>query len=364
MTNLGVYGCRLALKEHTLRKGADMKRPAFLLAALLFTGVRGQPQTPAPVTLIQTIPMPGVPVGPYTDHLAVDLKGHRLFTTPQAYHSVQVFDLSTGNLLHEIGSLGNAHAVAYNADLDRICVVDGEPGLVRCFDGRDYHPLQIVKLRQNADSMTSDPPAKFMYVVNGGEEAHQDFSFISVIDTSSLKDVADIGLETAVPEQMALEEKGMRLYVDFADKSQVGVVDSQKRTVVATWSITKGKRPIAIVLDEAHHRLLVGCRNTDMQGSIVVFDTQTGNETGSFPVGGWVDYLGFDPPTGRLYATCGTGYLYVYQQRDPDHYDLVGKAETAVMAKTGLLVPELHRVFVSVPHIGGTPAKVLVFETK
>jgi DNA-binding beta-propeller fold protein YncE len=341
-----------------------MKRPVFLLAVLLFAGVRGQPQTAAPVTLIQTILMPDVPAGPYTDHLEVDLKGHRLFTTPQAHHGVQVFDLSSGKLLHEIGSLGNAHAVAYRSDLDRIYVVDGEPGLVRSFDGRDYRALRTVKLRQNADSMTSDPEAKFMYVANGGEEAKQDFSFVSFIDTSTLKDVADIRIDAAVPEQMVVEEKTPRLYVDITDKNEVGVVDTEKRTLVATWPITKGKRPIAITLDEAHHRLFIGCRNTDMQGAIVVFDTQTGKETGAFPVGGWVDYLGFDPSTARLYATCGTGYLYVYQQRDPDHYDLAGKAETAVMAKTGLLVPELHRVFVSVPHLGGTPAKVLVFETQ
>ena len=163
---------------------------------------------------------------------------------------------------------------------------------------------------------------------------------------------------------MALADREPRLYVDITDKNEVGVIDSEKRTVVATWPITKGQKPIAIALDEAHHRLFIGCRNTDMEGAIVVFDTQTGKEVGAFPVGGWVDYLGFDASTGRLYATCGTGYVYVFQRRDPDHYDLAAKAETAVMAKTGLLVPELHRFFVSVPHLGGTPAKALVFETK
>jgi len=354
-----------ALKTHT--EGADkinMRGLILLLAAVLFAALPGRPQTAAPLTFMQTIEMPGVPWGPYTDHLAVDLKGHRLFTTPQAHHSVQVFDLSTGKLLHEIADLGNAHAVAYRSDLDRIYIVDGEPGLVRSFDGRDYHALQTVKLRQNADSMTSDREAKLMYVANGGEEAHEDFSFVSVIDASPMKNVADIKIEAAVPEQMALADREPRLYVDITDKNEVGVIDSEKRTVVATWPITKGQKPIAIALDEAHHRLFIGCRNTDMEGAIVVFDTQTGKEVGAFPVGGWVDYLGFDASTGRLYATCGTGYVYVFQRRDPDHYDLAAKAETAVMAKTGLLVPELHRFFVSVPHLGGTPAKVLVFETK
>jgi hypothetical protein len=36
--------------------------------------------------------------------------------------------------------------------------------------------------------------------------------------------------------------------------------------------------------------------------------------------------------------------------------------DTAVMAKTSLHSPDLHRLFVSVPHLGGTIAKVLVFK--
>ena len=40
----------------------------------------------APLRLVQTIEMPEVPAGPYTDHMALDLKGNRLFTTMQAVH--------------------------------------------------------------------------------------------------------------------------------------------------------------------------------------------------------------------------------------------------------------------------------------
>jgi DNA-binding beta-propeller fold protein YncE len=119
---------------------------------------------------------------------------------------------------------------------------------------------------------------------------------------------------------------------------------------------------MAIALDEDHHRLFVGCRNSDMGGNIVVIDTQTGKEIEGLPIGGWVDYLAWDPLSKRIYASCGTGYAYVYQEREPDRYELAGKAETAVMAKTALLVPELHRLFVSVPHIGGAPARILVFQ--
>lgn len=64
------------------------------------------------------------------------------------------------------------------------------------------------------------------------------------------------------------------------NKNKIGVVDRQKRALVDTWPAMKGRANIAVALDEQHHRLLVGCRNTDMIGAIVIFDTQTGEENG------------------------------------------------------------------------------------
>jgi DNA-binding beta-propeller fold protein YncE len=116
-------------------------------------------------------------------------------------------------------------------------------------------------------------------------------------------------------------------------------------------------------LDEKNHRLFVGCRNTDASGVIVVIDTQTGKEIDALPIGGNVDYMDFDPRNSRLYATCGTGNVYVYQSLSPDKYKLLSKPETAVMAKTGLLVPELNLFFVGVPNLGGTQnSKILEFK--
>ena len=47
-----------------------------------------------------------------------------------------------------------------------------------------------------------------------------------------------------------------------------------------------------------------------------------------------------------------------------DDYILLGKSETAMMAKTGLLVAELHRFYVAVPMMAWKPARVLVFHVK
>jgi DNA-binding beta-propeller fold protein YncE len=315
------------------------------------------------LTLVQTIEMPDVPVGPLTDHLAVDLKGHRLFTTPQARHSLYVFDLRTGKLIYDVRGIENPHAVLYRSDIDQIYVTDGGAGLLKIFSGRDYHLIKSVKLLLNADSIGYDPATKYLYVVNGGEDAKLPYSQLSVVDTSTGDRVGDIRLPVKELEAMALESSSAKLYINFTDKNQIGVVDRRTRTLLSTWAITKAKKNAAIALDEEHHLLFVGCRSTDVSGFIVVVDTNSGEELETLPIGGHVDYMAYDPQTRRIFASCGKpGSVYVYREHDPHHYDLVAKATSALMGKTGLWVPELNRFFVSIPHQGNTPAEILVFQ--
>src|ERR1035441_5467880 len=81
-----------------------------------------------PLTLVQSIEMPEVPAGPYADHMALDLKGQRLFATPQANKAVDVLDLQSGKVLHTIPGFGNPHAVLYREDRNRLFVTDGGIG--------------------------------------------------------------------------------------------------------------------------------------------------------------------------------------------------------------------------------------------
>ncbi|MGB0010879.1 MAG: hypothetical protein WBQ03_04685, partial [Candidatus Sulfotelmatobacter sp.] len=116
-----------------------MKKLYFLLVAAMFYSAAGHGQTFEPLTLVQTIELPDVPVGPFTDHLCVDLKGHRLFTTMQAQKAVAVIDLDSEKVLHNI-PVGNPHSCAYRSDLDQLYVADGDPTQpgVKVFNAHDY----------------------------------------------------------------------------------------------------------------------------------------------------------------------------------------------------------------------------------
>ncbi|MFZ0886411.1 MAG: hypothetical protein WAN14_23620 [Candidatus Acidiferrales bacterium] len=339
-----------------------MRELFFLLALVLPSALGAQTQASSPLNLIQTIEVPGVPEGHRTDHLGVDLKGHRLFTTMQEAHAVVVIDVDTGRIIQNI-PVGNPHAVVYRSDLDRIYISDDAPGEsgLKIFSGRDYQLIKSVKLLKRTDSMSYDAETKYLYIVNGGKAANLDYSLISIVDSTTGERVGDIKVSAETLEDMDLDARGSRLYIAATDEKQVVVVDRVQRSVVETWPITHGG-PVATAVDETHHLLFVGCRTGQMHGDVVALDARTGKEITALPIGGLLDYMVFDPQSGRVYAVCSDGYVYVYRELTFDKYILLGKVETAFFARTGLLVPELNRFFVVSPNTGLKSAELMVFQ--
>jgi DNA-binding beta-propeller fold protein YncE len=97
-------------------------------------------------------------------------------------------------------------------------------------------------------------------------------------------------------------------------------------------------------------------------GAISVFDTQTGKELSSFPIGKGVDDLAFDSTSKRIYAPCGgDGLIYVYEQRSQDAFTLIGKVPSGPGGKNALLDKPLGRYFVIVPPQGSAPGAVYAY---
>ena len=283
------------------------------LAAVALTAVALQAQSPqaVPLKLIQTLQFSGDVKGHF-DHFGVDIPHERLFTTPEDSASVIVFNLNTGAEMCKIEGIGKPHAVLYRADLNRIYVTDGDTGALKIFDGSTYKPLGIVKLLVDADSIGYDPVSKYLYIDNGGGDAHQEYSMLSVVDTTLGKKLADIKIDGDTLEAMALEKMTPRLYVNNPAKNQIDVVDRTNRTIVATWPITKGKKNVAMALDEKNHRLFTACRS----GQIVVVDTQNGKELQALAIVSGVDDFTFNEQSKRLYAS-GDGEVDFITRRTP-----------------------------------------------
>ena len=327
-----------------------------LLAVFMVLEIQAWSQEGAPLKLVQTFTLPADVKGHF-DHFEIDVKGNRLFATPEDYKAVLVFDAETGKLIHKIPGIERPHAVLYREDINRLFVTDGEAGDVKIFDAKTYALVSSVKLLEDADSIGYDQDTKYLYIDNGGGDVHQTYSMLSVVDTTAGKKVADIKIDGDTLEAMALEKSSPKIYVNNKSKNQVDVVDRNKREIIASWPVTKCKTNVAIALDEANHRLFSACRS----GDITVFDTQSGKEITALPITKGVDDMVYDSASKRIYAA-GDGSTDVYQQADPDNYKLLGKISTGPLGKTARLVPELNRYFVAVPQHETTNAKILVFE--
>jgi hypothetical protein len=340
-------------------------RHFFSLWLLLPSGLLGLlasgTTTAQPLTLLQTIAMPEVPSGPYADHMALDVKGQRLFTTPQAQKAVVVLDLKAGKVVHTIRGFVNPHAILYREDRNRLFVTDGSGALV-VLDASSYRRIRSIHLEPYADGIGYDPGAGALYVSNGGAEAGKAYSLISVIDTATEAKVGDIRIEAPALEAMVVNQGQQRLYVNMPDNNLIGIVDLKKRALIDTWPLKLARRNEAFALDAEHHLLYVGCNEGDVRGSLLVVDTRTGKELQKLPLGSWVDSMSIDTRRHRVYASTGIGAVFSYERGADERVRPLPGTDTAVMARTSLFSPELDRLFVMVPHLGWTSAKVLVFK--
>ena len=335
------------------------KLKLFFVATLLLNGTGVAAQTAAPLKLATKYEMPAAVKGRF-DHLGIDISGNRLFVVGEEAQQVLVFDMTTGRFIRAI-KVDHPHAVLYREDLGRLYITDEGKGVLNIYDGKTYELLKAVTLKVDTDSIGYDPATHYLYIDNGGDNAHETFTMLSVVDTTAGAKLADIKIDGDTLEAMALEKAGDRLFLNNPAKNEVELIDRKTNKLAASWPVKLGKSNATMALDESAHRLFVGCRS----GAIVVFDTQNGKELQALPVGKGVDDLMFDPASKRIYATSGgTGEVDVYQETDPDHYKSLGNIPSGPGAKTGLLVPQLARLFVAVPPKGTTPGEVYVHQVQ
>jgi DNA-binding beta-propeller fold protein YncE len=311
-----------------------------------------------PLKLVATIPLPGLHDGDF-DHFAPDIDGHRLFLTGEENEKVLVLDTSTNKLIHTIENVKAPHAILYRKDLKKLFVVEGDASAVKVYDSDTYQAGAEIKVAVDADSIAYDPATNYLYVVNGGREAHTPYSLISVIDTNTAKKLRDIKIASNHVEAIVLEKSGPRMFLNITGQNAVGVMDRNKSSLSATWPLPAGdKVNVAMALDEANHRLFVVTRNP---GKLIVLDSNSGQVITSMPAVGMVDDMSYDPQRKRLYLA-GDQFVDVFEQKDADHYVLLTKVPGSFRAKTAILVPELNRYYLAVPHHAEQQAEVRVYD--
>jgi DNA-binding beta-propeller fold protein YncE len=318
-------------------------------ALLLLTGIIHGQETAA---LSRKSPIDLPNVNGRIDHFSADLKGQRLFVAALGNHTVEVLDIQSGKHLQTISGLAEPQGVYYDPASNRLFVACARDGAVKVFDGSTYQLLNTIKFSADADNIRYDARSHRV-IVGYGDGA------LAFLDTSGKK-TGEIALE-GHPESFQLEKTGTRVFVNVPDQKEIQVADLVKNTVLAKWPVTSALKNYPMALDEAHHRLLIGCR---APARMLVIDTETGKQTASIEIVGDTDDLFYDAAKGRVYVIGGQGFVDVFEQKDADRYTRTAHLATAAGARTGLFVADWGKLFVAVPHRGEQRAEILTYEIK
>jgi WD40 repeat protein len=330
---------------------------AFLIA--LVCSARLAAQDNYPLRLVQTIPMPNVKGR--IDHMDVDVKGKRLFVAGLENGSLEVVDLAAGKWLKSIPGFKKTQGVAYVPSLNKVFVASGDDGMLRVFRGDTLELLDSLKLQLGPNRVAFEPNSEILYVGYGGKDAGKDYGQVGIIDAKTDKSLGDIRVE-AHPAELLLDKSGKTLYVFISAASKVQVVDTKKREVLSTWP-TSSQRNGDGAFDEKNHRLFIGTRTPPQ---MIVLDSSSGKEVAALPTVEGMDGVYFNEKQKRIYVSGGrdndVGYIFIYQQKDADHYEAIGKIPTRSGAGTSFWSPELNRFYVGAPASDKQEAAILVFE--
>ena len=305
----------------------------------------------APLLLVQEIPLPHVEGR--IDHFTFDAKRKRVIGAALGNNTVEVVDTFAGRDIHSIPGAANPQGVAFAGELNKLFVANGADGKLRVYDGGSFTLLKTIGIGEDADNVRYDPKEKKVYVAYGGDDA----GGIAVLDAASGERLDDVAKLDAHPESFQVASSKPVIYANIATKAKVVRIDRTTHQVTE-WPLKTGKANYPMALDEADHRLFVVTRRP---AQLVVLDTETGAMIASAPCVHDSDDVYYDTGRKRIYAPGGEGFVSVFQQVDPDHYQPLAKVPTTVGARTGLWYEKRDRLYLAVPATAKQGAALWVY---
>jgi hypothetical protein len=351
-------GLRTRRLEETMKR---IFRICFVAASFLIASgaiTFSQEGTKQPLRLVQTIPLPNVKGR--LDHMDVDVKGKRLFVAGLENGTFEVVDLQAGKWVRSIPGFKKAQGVLFVPELNKLFLASGDDGVLRVFRGNTLELLDSIQLEPGPNRVVYDAKSNLVYVGYGGKDAGKDYGEVGIIDAQNDKHVGDIKV-VAHPSELLLDKSGKTLFVFVSVASKIQVVDTSKREVHSTWPVTSQRNGDG-AFDESTSRLFIGTRTP---AEMVVMDSKSGREVAHLPTAEGMDGVYFDAARKRIYVSGGrdlpAGFVYVYQQKDADHYETIGKIPTREGSGTSFWSPELNRYYVAAPMTDKEEAAILVY---
>jgi YVTN family beta-propeller protein len=325
-----------------------IERTSLLICLIILSPHTGHGQQETVLRVVETIALPDVKGR--IDHMALDPAGHRLFVAALGNNSVEVIDLSKRKSIKSIHGLKDPQGVLVVPEQNLLFVANGGDGVLRIYNAKSLDLVKAIRFSGDADNLRYDRQTGYVYV-GYGEGA------IGIVDSKSFRRIGDIVLP-GHPESFQLETKRQRLFVNVPSAGKIIIIDRTNKGIIADWPVEGFCSNFPMALDEGGKRLFIGCRNP---AKIILYDTDTGKQVSEFPIAGDADDLYFDAVRKRIYVSCGSGVLQIFEQGASDFYQSLAAIPAGAGARTSLFAPEQARLYVAVPRSGRKPAEIMVF---
>lgn len=324
------------MKTQAARPPVKGNRLKQLLAAFLALSTPGcsQAQSSGDVSslvLERTIPLAGVTGR--IDHLAADARQSRVFVAELGNGSVDVVDLTSGQV-RRIADLKSPQGLGYVEGRDELVVASGGDGSVRFFDGMTLAQIALLHLGSDADDIRIDAGTGEV-VVGYGSGA------LAIIDPVRRAAVRTIALP-AHPEGFSIDPSTHRAYVNVPDDRSIVAVDLDTGAQFARWPAAHLMN-FPMALDGASKTLAVVFR---LPARLGLIDEESGTVKQDLPTCGDADDVYFDARRQRIYVSCGSGAVDVFQKVAIGYSHLASIA-TQHGARTALFIPKLDQLLVA-----------------
>lgn len=317
-------------------------------AVLVFLAMAADSASADGLRLVQTIELPGVQGR--LDHMDVDPTTQRLFLGALENDSLEVVDLAIGKVIRSQKKMGGPQGVAFLPRTNEVAVANRNTGTLLFLDAADGHERHRLDFGSEADNLHYVPSLDTL-VLGYGDGG------VALIEASTgrIKSRTEVG---GHPEGLQVQASTGLVVANVPTRGKLVAIDLHDGTVRAEWKSEGILSNFPLAVKETSSW---GAYYTHVPSQIVLFDTLTGKTLSQTSAPRDVDDLSFDEDSRRLYLISGAGKVEVWSVASVQPR-IVGSVPTGPGARTGLLVPQIKRLFVAVPQRNGQAARVLVFE--
>src|SRR5437588_1850297 len=319
------------------------------LVTVLVLACLGQAQT---LKKIASIDLPG-PKGQRFDYLTMDDEDHWLLSAHLGPGILYVVDVQTNKLVKAIPGVPGITGLEYVPGLRKVYISDWGEEKTGVVDIRSMSVIKRLATAAKPNGSTYAAPFHKVYVSDtlGKAVAIVDVNKDEIVKTVEFKS------ETGMPQYDSVARK---VYVNLRNTNEIAEIDPATDTVLGSYPVDGCRYNHGMAIDSEHHRAFLLCNGTK---ALTVFALDTHKAIAHLPLPPGADVVKFDPGTGRVYAACSSGFISIFQQRDPGHFEKIEDFPVQRLVHSLAVDASTHRVYAPEQEEDGKPvARMVVYE--